>query len=311
MSYEFESNDQRQPSINRAGLFVGIAILATLVIVAAGIFMFTGRHPEPSTDGSSVGASSVDAFSTDSPSIDASSPTTSARLGSAGNTRVAAAAPTAPSTAVVPATTSPSAPSANSASAVIPTQPVAALAATASIVTLASTPHVLATQPPLLVPSTTVQTVRAITPVGVSASCQAPDSEDSQHNPITFNPLHLVDGDVKTAWRCVGDATGQRIVLELDGPHHVLLVGLIPGYDKIDPFNGTDRFVENRRVSSVQWACDNGDTARQTFEDQRSMQYLNVDFAGCATLTITITGTLTPGGTRDFTPISEVEVDGV
>lgn len=311
MSDGSESNDQRQPSINRAGLIVGIVILATLVIGAAGIVVLEGRQSKQATD-----PASIDESSTDSHSVGGSSSTTASRVRSAGNTLVATAttAPAVRMTATAAAATSSAAALANSTAAVptaaAQTQPVAALM-TAAVVTLATALPVIATQPPVIAPTLAVQTVHAITPVDVSASCQAPDSEDSQHNPITFNPLHLVDGDVKTAWRCVGDATGQRIVLQLDGPHHVLLVGLIPGYDKIDPFNGTDRFVENRRVSSVQWTCDNGGSARQGFEDQRTMQYLNVDFAGCATLTITITGTLTPGGTRDFTPISEVEVDGV
>ena len=151
----------------------------------------------------------------------------------------------------------------------------------------------------------------------VAASCQAPPSVDDSNVSVTYEPRRTVDGDPGTAWRCVGDATGQSLTFRLvnvgaDGI--VRRVALIPGYAKRDGATGRDRFVENRRVTQVQWDClSNPSTsvgsALQSLRDERSLQAIDVDFRGCSALRLTVRGVTAPGD-RNYTAISEVEATG-
>ncbi len=79
----------------------------------------------------------------------------------------------------------------------------------------------------------------------------------------------------------------------------------------IDPVDGTDRFVENRRVESAEWAFDGAITQGQAFDvNDRNLQSIPVEPVLTSRITITITDTTDDGG-RDFTPISEIVVRGV
>lgn len=175
---------------------------------------------------------------------------------------------------------------------------------------------------PALVPDTTVAaTVPAVVvappgpvvPALVEASCTARGSTDSQGNPISFRPENTIDGDLTTTWRCEGDAAGQTINYALAVPANVARVGMVPGYSKIDEFNGDDRFIENRRVTSAVWHCLDVAgvevaTATQTLADAPEMQLLDVaGFVACQVVRLEVTGA-TPPGRRDFTAISEVNV---
>ena len=149
----------------------------------------------------------------------------------------------------------------------------------------------------------------------VEASCTADDSTDSRGNAVTFAASNVVDGNPQTAWRCPGDGVGQSLTFTLAAPSTVTSLGAIPGFATVDPFNGDDRFAENRRVVSASWSCIapggvQTATAIQTFADDRVMQTTPVNgFTGCAVVRVDITGS-TPPTRRDFVAVSEVAIDG-
>ena len=91
---------------------------------------------------------------------------------------------------------------------------------------------------------------------------------------------------------------------------YVTEVGLIPGYDKVDPTDGTDRFTEERRIRRVTWTFDDGVSQSQTFVDSRELQVIPIPAVLTTTIRVTIEET-TPHGGRDFTAVSDVEVRGV
>lgn len=151
---------------------------------------------------------------------------------------------------------------------------------------------------------------------GVTASCTAPASTDSRGNPTTFDATNTIDGRDSTAWRCPGDANGATLSFTFATAVQITSVGAEPGYNRIDQFNGDDRWLENRRVTSITWSCVTASgatsgTTSQTFQDVRQVQTTATqgNFDKCATLVATITGA-TPQGTRDFTAISEVSAAG-
>ena len=143
----------------------------------------------------------------------------------------------------------------------------------------------------------------------VDADSNAESSHDDAENATTFVPENLIDGRTDTAWRTDGDASGQTITIDLGKPYHVLSVGLIPGYDKVDATSGVDRFIQNRRVVAVTWESDAHQTADQQFKDARQMQSIPVDFV-TQYLYLKIRQT-TPISSRDFTAISEIQISGL
>ncbi|RRR74590.1 MAG: hypothetical protein EI684_06685 [Candidatus Viridilinea halotolerans] len=151
-------------------------------------------------------------------------------------------------------------------------------------------------------------------PVGVSASNFAEAGVDAAGNPTTFEPANAIDGDPSTAWRVPGDGFGEALFLEFATPIRIHEIQLIPGYAKIDPSDGTNRFYQNRRVRSVTMMFNEEEMEYFEFLDEPSYQAARLsrpiitDF-----LIIVIEDTYPqPSGPegRDFTPISEVAVWG-
>ena len=92
-------------------------------------------------------------------------------------------------------------------------------------------------------------------------------------------------------------------------------IGLIPGYDKIDPSNSTDRFAQNRAVRVARLEFSDGSSVRASFERIRAMQFVALQQPiRTRSIRIVIEETYPPPpveqGGRDFTPISEVQVLG-
>ena len=110
--------------------------------------------------------------------------------------------------------------------------------------------------------------LRSLAPVpgqvtaAVSASCQAEDSSEADGTPVVFAPANVLDGNLATAWRCAGGA-GQELVFDLGGDVHLVSVGLVGGYVKVDPRWGVDRFPQNRRVRAVEWVFADGSVITQ------------------------------------------------
>jgi serine/threonine protein kinase, bacterial len=157
------------------------------------------------------------------------------------------------------------------------------------------------------------------TPINLAAaavrtSATAPPNIDSQGNPIVYDPANATDGQRDTAWRVAGDGAGQWLQLDFAGEVGVDKVGLIPGYDKIDPFDGTDRFAQNRIVKQVRLEFSDGTSVEGGFARSRELQFVQLPRIVRTTwVRIVIVASYAPimeNDQRDFTPISEVVVQG-
>lgn len=147
-------------------------------------------------------------------------------------------------------------------------------------------------------------------PDRISASSGAPSSRDAAGSPVTYEATNMVDGDVETAWRTRGDASGETITLQFAEPIRIYSLGLIPGYSKIDPTSGVDRFRQERVITEVVYDLGDGQELHQTFEAEPTLQTLPVDGVFATSVTIEIIGTAPPGDKAfDFTAISEIQIE--
>ena len=146
-----------------------------------------------------------------------------------------------------------------------------------------------------------------LSPVDVVASGTAPDSQDPTGDVVRFDPVHAVDGDPTTAWRVPGNGVGEYLILTFGEPVHVEFIAMIPGYAKVDPIDGTDRFWQNRRVSSAQFLFSDGQSMGFTYADEPEPQIADI---GLETSQVTMQITGTTAAQRDFTAVSELQVYG-
>lgn len=139
----------------------------------------------------------------------------------------------------------------------------------------------------------------------------APPTTDFDGNLVAYEASQMNDGNLSTAWRMAGDATGQTITLALAEPAVIYRIGLVNGYSK--QVAGVDWYPNNRRILAVTWRFEDGSTIEQTFAERPGLQMLKVPPVQTATIDIEITS-VTPPGTgnlgRDYTAISEVSVIG-
>jgi hypothetical protein len=152
-------------------------------------------------------------------------------------------------------------------------------------------------------------TPTVLTPASVSASGIAAPGVDACGEQIPFDPQRVSDGDPETAWRTAGDGIGEAITLTFAEPVVVVRVGLIPGYAKTDPCDDTDRFPENRIIQRVRWVFGDGSETDQGFAPRPEIQRTDVTTEATRTVTVEILET-GPHGGRDYTVISEIEVEG-
>jgi hypothetical protein len=154
--------------------------------------------------------------------------------------------------------------------------------------------------------------VGPLLPVAVSATCQAPPGVDAAGAPVSYDAMNTLDGAGGTAWRCAGSAVGQRLVFDFGRPVVLASVALVPGYDKTDPVDGTDRFGENRTVTAVTWGFDTGGVHRQDVPTpSRAMAEVRLGAPVTTTrVVLEIAGTGNDGAIRDFTTISDVAFTG-
>jgi hypothetical protein len=154
--------------------------------------------------------------------------------------------------------------------------------------------------------------VGPLQPVSVRATCQADPGVDSAGNAITYEPDLTLDAVPATAWRCPGSAVGQQLVYDFGGPVTLASVGLVPGYAKVDPVDGSNRFAENRTVTAVTWRFDDGTSFRQTISSPGpSMVSADLPRAvSTSEVVLEIAATGNEGAIRDFTPVSDVRFAG-
>lgn len=147
-----------------------------------------------------------------------------------------------------------------------------------------------------------------------SALCISATGHDAEDNIFSYEPEKAIDGQPDTAWRCDGDGVGQR--LEISFPNRVVLtsIGIIPGYAKTDPYDDSDRYAQNRRISAVQYTFDDERTVSQNFDtstSHRSLQTIALPNISTSHVTITILSSVSGEVTRGQPPYHKVAISEV
>ncbi|MBN9112602.1 MAG: hypothetical protein J0I34_27910 [Pseudonocardia sp.] len=143
--------------------------------------------------------------------------------------------------------------------------------------------------------------------VRASATCTSAPSRASDGTPTTFDPGNAVDGRPDTAWRCDGDGAGRQIVLRLPEKVRVSELTIVPGYAKIDPGDGSDRYAQNRRITSMTVDTGTGAATPVSLDSsptRRDPQTVRFRAAETSTVTLTIL-TSDPGRAVGTQPASD------
>lgn len=114
-------------------------------------------------------------------------------------------------------------------------------------------------------PTATVP-VNEVSIVDAAASCTSGPGEDSAGNPFTYEARNAIDGLPDSAWRCDQDGVGEVLLLTLSRPAAVAWIAVIPGFAKTDPYDGTDRYLQCRRVSAARFVFDDGTYVEHGFD---------------------------------------------
>lgn len=149
---------------------------------------------------------------------------------------------------------------------------------------------------------------RPLAPDRLLASASAPAGVDASGQPVTYEAANLADGQVETAWRVPGSGVGATLRAEWDTPVRLTSIGLVPGYAKVDPVDGSDRFWQNRRVLAVRYHFDDGSVVDARFSESPTLQPTAVQVTTRA-VTVEIART-TRAQERDYTAISELAFEG-
>jgi hypothetical protein len=154
----------------------------------------------------------------------------------------------------------------------------------------------------------------------VKASATAEPGEDASGKLFTYEPANAVDGKPYTAWQVAGDGKNQWILLEYEEPMKVSRVGIIPGYDKVDPEDDTDRFYQMYVVREARIEFSDGSRHLADFRRDREMQFVDVPDTETTSVRITILDTYPPqlrhpngssySALLGKSAISEVKVEG-
>ncbi len=154
--------------------------------------------------------------------------------------------------------------------------------------------------------------VGPVVPTGASAPSTSPDSADAAGRTTGYDVENVLDGSPSTAWRTEGDATGSTLTFTFDGAVRLTEVGLVNGFAKVDPYDGTDRYAQGRRITAVTWTFRTATgpvPVRQTLRDgDRGVQRLTVTPVEATSVDLTIEDVTRPGagGRFDRTAISDV-----
>ena len=143
----------------------------------------------------------------------------------------------------------------------------------------------------------------------VEASCESDSSRDATGARVTYEPDLAVDDDPESAWRCPGDGVDESLVLDLGGSLRVAEVGLVPGYAKTDPADGTDRYAENRRLTMVRWRFDDGTTVEQELDpDPANRELQTTRMPPTATSRLVMEIVASSDGSRDTVAVSDLRI---
>ena len=125
---------------------------------------------------------------------------------------------------------------------------------------------------------------------------------------MRYAPQRAIDGDRTTGWQVSDGGVGHWLRLELGARSRIDRVGFIVGYDKVRSDRIGDRWPLNNRVSDVLVTWEGG-SAIHHFEDDRSIQWVDLGSVTSSWVSIEITG-IYPGSRWNDTVISEVQCEG-
>ena len=96
----------------------------------------------------------------------------------------------------------------------------------------------------------------------MAATKTADSSTDAAGNAVSCDAVNVTDSDASTAWRKSAEdwSYDDYLLITFDQPVMLTQVGLIPGYAKVDPSSGTDRFTQNHRLAHACWTLSDGST---------------------------------------------------
>ncbi|MFL6140692.1 MAG: NADase-type glycan-binding domain-containing protein [Labedaea sp.] len=160
-------------------------------------------------------------------------------------------------------------------------------------------------------------TSRSLSPpsaISATASCTSPPSHDAGGNPTSYEAQKVIDGRPDTAWRCDGNGVGQQLRLTFGGTVTLTHIGVIPGLAKVDPYDATDRYAQNRRVSAVRYTFDDGRTIDQNFDtsiSNRSIQSISVPHVESSSITITISTSVAGSAQNNQPAVDKVAISEV
>jgi hypothetical protein len=112
-----------------------------------------------------------------------------------------------------------------------------------------------------------------------------------------------------------GDGSGEVIEFRLRERTRLTRVGRVNGYAKVvaDGQDRVDWYPQNRRITAVEWAFDDGTTVSQDLALESGMQVLRIDAETTRTVRLRIVSVTEPAAGplgRDYTPISDVALVG-
>ncbi|PRY17433.1 hypothetical protein CLV37_102396 [Kineococcus rhizosphaerae] len=200
---------------------------------------------------------------------------------------------------------------ATTAAAASPSPPRAGAQAASPVATTPAPASPAPTPTPTPTP-TASYAVGPVVPSGVQAPRTSPDSADAGGRTTSYAAANLLDQDPATAWRTEGNATGSTLTFSFAGTVRLTEVGLVNGFAKVDPYDGTDRYAQGRRITSVTWtfrtAAGPLQVTQQLQDGDRGLQRLTVTPVEVTSVDLTIDGVTSPGagGRFDRTAISDV-----
>jgi hypothetical protein len=144
-----------------------------------------------------------------------------------------------------------------------------------------------------------------------TAGCVSGPGTDAAGNPFTYEASNAVDQRPETAWRCDGNGVGASLLLTFSEPAVISWIGVVPGFAKTDPYDGTDRYLQGRRVSVARFVFDDGTYVEHGFDTwttSRTMQVVRFPPTATGHLELIVLASVPGSPTNGFGPTDKIAV---
>lgn len=150
--------------------------------------------------------------------------------------------------------------------------------------------------------------VTTVLPASAAASSEPACSQDSQGNRVCYPASNVIDGEPATTWR-ESMSKNPWIEVELSETAAVTGIVIVAGYDKIDPYDGTDRWPQNHRPRHVRVHLDDVEEGVHELADTREWQEIDVQPQQARRVRLVIVDSYPPReGNRPYVAVSEIRV---